>query len=209
MLRGVSLPVVWVWPVFRAEPLPGTLSKHESKNFKIIRFQILVRGVGISGCFDLRLCRQAVGHNCSKCLHRRHAGVSVAAPGVGVAGFPCAAPARGHFQTPLASFRSPSAASFSFESDSIQKRWIFVRGDLEFNSGCSRSAPIAPFRSRSSECWFFNSRPFKISTPNVFDPGRSQTCFQLEPFKISTPNVFDPGRSQTCCFLCAYAAPSL
>ena len=90
---------VWVWPVFRARPLPGTLPNYDTKNAKIIPIQILVQGVGIFGCFDLRLCRQAVGHNFSKFLHRRHGGVSVAAPGVGVAGFPCAAPARGHFQT--------------------------------------------------------------------------------------------------------------
>ena len=170
MLRGVSLAVVWVWPVFRAEPLPETLSKHGSQNLKIIRFQILVRGVGISGCFDLRLCRQAVGHNCSKCLHRRRGGVSVAAPGVGVAGFPCAAPARGHFQTPLASFRSWSAASFSFESDSIQKRWIFVRGQIW------SSIPVVPGRPRSL--------PFAPGSPRVCFPNRFHLKLVLRMFSI-------------------------
>ena len=33
MLRGVSLPVVWVWPVFRAEPLPEDTFKHHSLPF--------------------------------------------------------------------------------------------------------------------------------------------------------------------------------
>ena len=98
------------------------------------------------------------------------AGGGVANTGVCAGSFPCAAPAR------------------KLEFDSTPKKMDFRSNpDLVFDSGCYQSPPIAPFRSRTSESFLFKSIPFEIRTPNVFDPGRSQTCF----------------------FLCAHAAPIL
>ena len=44
MLRGVSLPPGWVWPVFRAGPLPGTLLEFDSTQNKwiFVRSQIWI-----------------------------------------------------------------------------------------------------------------------------------------------------------------------
>ena len=103
-------------------------------------------------------------------FYRRHAPGSVPPTGVGVASFPCAAPARGHFQTLLASFRSRTAASFSFESDSIQKRWIFVRGQIW------SSIPVVPGRPRSL--------PFAPGAPSVGFSIRCHLKLVLRMFSI-------------------------